>query len=125
MPMLDADARRRRIAGIYFGKSLFYSALRHRRDDDFKQIPSWKVAYISVSETNFPVMKQKLVDFNVSLAGTEFALSDSDVLVFNKYIANLMDQVNYHVSPFTLVQFDVLKKMLNWPTEKVLPGMSI
>ena len=109
-PMLDPDARRKKL-----------QAMHYQRGDEFKQIPAWKSPYITYSETNIPVLKQKLLEFNSQFAGTEHALSEAETRIFPLFINNLSDQVNYHVSSFPNDQFELLKKLLSWPTEKVVP----
>lgn len=49
------------------------------------------------------------------------SLNDDEIMNLSALVALMADQVNYHVSPFSKSMFDLLKKMLTWPNDKVLP----
>jgi hypothetical protein len=54
-------------------------------------------------------------------AKNENALVDTDMPSFERLMVNLTDATNYHAAPFSDGETKVVLKLLQWPTDKILP----
>jgi hypothetical protein len=59
----------------------------------------------------------------VSCAQNPFAITGDELKTFRLLFENIRDLTQYHSAPFTAGEQTVVKKLLQWPTEHILPIM--
>mmetsp|Transcript_19560 Transcript_19560/g.27448 ORF Transcript_19560/g.27448 Transcript_19560/m.27448 type:complete len:763 (+) Transcript_19560:22-2310(+) len=96
------------------------TALRH--------VPSWKTGgYEIVSSFKSGPFQKKVAELNTELqaAGSPAALSPPDLASLASLVALLDDKQRYHASRVSQAHVDVVKKLTQWPSDKLLPVLDV
>lgn len=88
-----------------------------------KQIPSWLSGGMEIyASCNLQAMKQRIQQTNSEFGSDPLALQTAaDLQGMEQLFQTLADQTTFHVANFSAAEATSLKKLLLWPSDKVLP----
>jgi len=91
---------------------------------ELQQVPSWTSGGFEIySQANIQAMEKKIRETNQMLIEQQnsAAIQGDGLKHLNALFDSLRDPTQYHVAPFSSGEVSIVRQLLQWPTEHILP----